>query len=368
MPTDFDIACMRRALTIAAQGEGRVEPNPMVGCVIARDGAVLAEGWHAQFGGPHAEVAALQHLSPHLTARGATFYVTLEPCCHVGKTPPCADALIAAGAARVVIAVSDPFPKVAGGGIAKLEVANIAVEVGLLEAESRALLAPYLMLVEQQRPWTIAKWAMTLDGKLATASGDSQWISSEESRAIVHQLRGRMDAIVVGRGTAEHDNPRLTARPAGPRSPLRVVLDSTAKLPLDSALVTTARETPTLIAVGPQADAEKLRALEAAGCRVWSDSANDPFARLANLWRHFGERRLTNVLVEGGAQLLGSLFDAQLIDEVHAFIAPKLIGGAHAPSPIAGMGRDPMADALQLHEPCVRQVGGDIYLSGRVRR
>ncbi len=368
MPTDFDIACMRRALALAARGQGHVEPNPMVGCVIARDGAVLAEGWHVQFGGPHAEVAAVQNLPPHMHAKGATFYVTLEPCCHFGKTPPCADALIAAGAARVVIAVRDPFPQVSGGGIAKLQGASIAVETGLLEADARALLAPYLMLVEQQRPWTIAKWAMTLDGKIATASGDSQWISGEASRAIVHQLRGRMDAIVVGRGTAERDNPQLTARPPGARTPLRVVLDSTSKLSLASHLVTTARETPTLIAVGPQADAARVRDLEAAGCQVFRDSAADRMVRLANLWRHFGERRLTNVLVEGGAQLLGSLFDAQLIDEVHAFIAPKLIGGALAASPIGGVGRVQMADALKLDRPQIEHVDGDVYLSGHVLR
>ena len=368
MSTDFDIACMRRALAIAAQGQGLVEPNPMVGCVIARDGVVLAEGWHARFGEAHAEIIALQNLPANETGRGATFYVTLEPCCHFGKTPPCTDALIAAGAARVIVAVRDPFPKVAGGGIAKLQAAKIAVEVGLLEAEAHNLLAPYLMLVEQSRPWTIAKWAMTLDGKIATAGGDSQWISGEASRAIVHQLRGRMDAIVVGRGTAERDNPQLTARPPGVRTPLRVVVDSMASLSLESHLVRTARETPTLVAVGPQADPQQLRALESAGVQVRIDPSADRFARLANLWRYLGEQRLTNVLVEGGGELLGSLFDAQLIDEVHAFIAPKLIGGAAAPSPVAGLGLDRMADAWQLDQPKIQQLGADLYISGRVLR
>lgn len=367
MPNDFDIACMRRALALAAQGEGHVEPNPMVGCVITRDGAVLSEGWHAQFGGPHAEVAALNNLPPHLSAKGATFFVTLEPCCHFGKTPPCADAIIAAGAARVVVAMRDPFPKVAGGGIAKLQAANIPVDVGLLEADARALLAPYLMLVEQQRPWTIAKWAMTLDGKIATASGDSQWISCEASRAIVHKLRRRVDAIVVGRNTADRDNPQLTARPSGARVPLRVVVDSTAKLALHSNLVTTAREVPTLIAVGPAADSERIHALEALGCQVHHDPANDRNARLVNLWRHLGERRLTNVLVEGGAQLLGSLLDAQLIDEVHTFIAPKLIGGAQAATPIGGSGRDTIAAAFTLHSQKSESIGTDLYISGRIQ-
>ena len=368
MPSDFDNACMRRALALAAQGAGHVEPNPMVGCVIARDGQILAEGWHQRFGGPHAEVDALSKLSSAADARGATVYVTLEPCCFHGKTPPCTDALLAAQPARVVIAMRDPFPKVAGGGIAILQNAGMEVEVGLLEADARSLVAPYLMLVEQQRPWTLAKWAMTLDGKLASFSGDSQWISSEGSRAIVHQLRGRMDAIVVGRGTAQQDDPQLTARPAGPRTPLRVVLDSLAALSLESQLVRTARETPVLIAVGPQADAAKLAALENAGCEVWRDAALDPFVRLANLWREFGRRRFTNVLVEGGAGLLGSLHDAQLIDEVHAFIAPKLVGGASAPSPIGGMGAATIAAGGRLDRPQIQILGEDLYVAGRVRR
>jgi diaminohydroxyphosphoribosylaminopyrimidine deaminase/5-amino-6-(5-phosphoribosylamino)uracil reductase len=340
----------------------------MVGCVIVKAGHVLAEGQHRQFGGPHAEVDALQQLPSPDAARGATIYVSLEPCCHHGKTPPCSDALIAAQPARIVVAMRDPFPKVAGGGIQQLQAAGIAVEVGLLEAEARALNAPYLMLVEQQRPWTIAKWAMTLDGKIATSAGDSQWISGEASRAVVHQLRGRMDAIVVGRGTAERDDPLLTARPAGPRNAARVVLDSTASIPLNSKLVRTARETPTVIAVGPQADPAHLTALEAGGCQVWRDRSNDRLTRLANLWRKFGELRYTNVLVEGGGQLLGALRDAQLIDEVHVFIAPKIIGGVEAPGPIGGVGVDRIGTALQLDAPAIERIGDDVYVSGRVAR
>jgi diaminohydroxyphosphoribosylaminopyrimidine deaminase/5-amino-6-(5-phosphoribosylamino)uracil reductase len=257
---------------------------------------------------------------------------------------------------------------VAGGGIQQLQAAGIVVEVGVLEAEARALNAPYLMLVEQQRPWTITKWAMTLDGKIATSAGDSQWISSEASRAIVHQLRGRMDAIIVGRGTAERDDPLLTARPAGPRNAARVVLDSTASISLDSKLVRTAREMPTMIAVGPHADHVQLAALEAAGCSVWRDTANDRLTRLANLWRKFGELRYTNVLVEGGGQLLGALRDAQLIDEVHVFIAPKIIGGVEAPGPIGGVGVDRIGTALQLDAPAIERIGDDVYVSGRVAR
>ena len=194
-----------------------MEPNPLVGCVIAHGARVLGEGWHERFGGPHAEVAALAAAGP--AARGATAYVTLEPCCHYGKTPPCSEALVAAGLARVVVAQADPFPQVAGGGLAQLRAAGIAVEVGLLEAAARQLNAPYLKLVTQGRPWVIAKWAMTLDGRIATQTGSSQWISNAASRAMVHRLRGRVDAILVGRGTAAADDPLLTARPRARGSP-----------------------------------------------------------------------------------------------------------------------------------------------------
>jgi diaminohydroxyphosphoribosylaminopyrimidine deaminase/5-amino-6-(5-phosphoribosylamino)uracil reductase len=367
MSAPFDTACMQRALELAARGQGYVEPNPMVGCVIARNGEIITEGWHQKFGGPHAEIEALK--SPRIWESQApvTFYVTLEPCCHHGKTPPCTNAIIAAKPARVVVAMSDPFPKVAGGGIAKLQAAGIPVEVGLLESQARELNAPYLMLVENGRPWTVAKWAMTLDGKLATASGDSQWISNEGSRAIVHQLRGRVDAIVVGRGTALADNPQLTVRPPGARTPVRVVLDSAAQLPLGSHLVQTAREAPVLVAVGPLAALDKIKELEAAGCEVHHDAAPDPLDRLVNLWQEFGQRRMTNVLVEGGAQLFGTLFGAQLVDEVHAFIAPKIAGGSAALSPVGGAGVQNMLSALSLKDPQIETIAGDVYVRGRLR-
>ena len=207
---ELDALFMGRALELAARGQGFVEPNPMVGCVIVKNGGVVGEGWHRKFGGPHAEIEALR--SAGNQARGATAYVTLEPCAHHGKTPPCAEALIAAGIARVICSQRDPFEKVSGRGIAALEAAGISVTVGVMEADARRLNAPYLKLVQTGRPWVIAKWAMTLDGKIATATGDSRWISGEASRAVVQQLRGRMDAIIVGHGTAVRDDPLLIAR------------------------------------------------------------------------------------------------------------------------------------------------------------
>jgi diaminohydroxyphosphoribosylaminopyrimidine deaminase / 5-amino-6-(5-phosphoribosylamino)uracil reductase len=363
--TDFDLACMRRALDLAARGQGSVEPNPMVGCVIARDGREIAAGWHERYGGPHAEAAALG-ATRSAQLQGATAYVTLEPCCHQGKTPPCTEALIKAGIAHVVAAMRDPFPKVDGAGIRRLTEAGIQVDVGCLEEPARRLNAPYLKLVEQQRPWVIAKWAMSLDGKLAARSGHSRWISGEASRAIVHRLRGRVDAILVGSRTAELDDPLLTARPAGPRIATRIVVDSKAELSWQSQLVRTATEIPVIVAAGPQAKAANVERLRQLGCEVLTLPAATRYERMLQLLDELGRRRMTNVFVEGGSQVLGTLFDAGQIDEVHVFIAPKLIGGARAASPIGGAGVDRIPELSQLVDQIVEQVGDDMYVRGRI--
>lgn len=358
---------MARALELASRGEGYVEPNPMVGCVVVRDGEVVGEGWHRKFGGPHAEVEALRVAGAR--TRGATMYVTLEPCCHHGKTPPCTQAIIAAAMARVVCAQRDPFEQVAGRGIKTLEAAGITVEVGTSEAEAKRLNAPYLKLVTTGRPWIIAKWAMTLDGKIATRTGDSRWISGEASREIVHQLRGRVDGIMVGRGTVERDDPLLTARPPGPRVATRIVVDSRASLPPESQLVRSVSDAPVLVAVGSEALQENIDRLTATGCEVVVCRPNDAVQKLVSmpaLLDELGRRRMTNVLVEGGSRLLGAFFDAGEIHEVHAFIAPKLIGGFQAATAFAGMGLEKIAKALQLDDLEMRQIGDDLYVRGRI--
>jgi diaminohydroxyphosphoribosylaminopyrimidine deaminase/5-amino-6-(5-phosphoribosylamino)uracil reductase len=353
-------------LELAFRGQGGVEPNPLVGCVIVAGEQLVGEGWHAQFGGPHAEVHALQ--TAGAAACGATLYVTLEPCCHFGKTPPCTDAILRAGIRRVVVADRDPFPAVAGGGLEQLQQAGVQVEVGLLADEARRLNAPYLKLVTSARPWVIAKWAMTVDGKIATAGGDSRWVSGDESRRRVHQLRGRVDAIMVGKGTATVDDPQLTARPPGKRAAIRIVLDSTASLASDCHLVRTAREVPVLIAAGPQATRQNRQRLEQAGCEVWVGSGRDRQRRLDEFLAELGRRRLTNVLVEGGSRVLGSLFDLSSIDEVHVFLAAKLFGGMAAPGPLAGRGVDSIAQAVTLEQVALESIGTDVYLQGRVAR
>ncbi|HVA49210.1 MAG TPA: bifunctional diaminohydroxyphosphoribosylaminopyrimidine deaminase/5-amino-6-(5-phosphoribosylamino)uracil reductase RibD [Pirellulales bacterium] len=357
---------MRRALELAAQGTGRAEPNPLVGCVIARGAEVIAEGWHGAYGGPHAEIDALSLAGRR--AAGATAYVTLEPCCHFGKTPPCTKALVAAGVRRVVAAMPDPFPEVSGRGAAELAASGIEVELGVLEQDARWLNAPYLKLVQSELPWVIVKWAMTLDGKIATRAGDSRWISSDASRRWVHELRGRVDAIVVGSGTALGDDPLLTARPPGPRRATRVVVDSQATLPLESQLVQTAGEFPVIVAAAASAPAENRHRLADAGCEVLSLSGSGHAERLNELLTELGRRRMTNVLVEGGERLLGHLFALGQIDEVHVFVAPRLVGGVEAPSPVGGSGVARMADALSLHGVQWREVDGDLHFSGRTRK
>ena len=361
---ELDAWHMARALELAAHGRGAVEPNPMVGCVVARGAEIIGEGHHRRYGGPHAEVEALNACGER--AAGATLYVTLEPCCHFGKTPPCTQAVIAAGIKRVVAAMADPFPQVAGKGVAELRAAGIDVTIGLHEAAARALNAPYLKLLGSGRPWVIAKWAMTLDGKLATAARDSRWISNEASRTVVHELRGRVDAIIVAAGTARADDPLLTARPAGLRTALRVVIDDRASLSLQSCLVQTVKDAPVLVAAAADTPAENVAALRTAGCEVLLLPGGDRGERLSQLLDEFGRRRLTNVLVEGGAALLGTCFDGGHVDEVHAFIAPKIAGGEAAPSPVGGRGFEPMAAAQKLVETEWRILDGDAYLRGRV--
>jgi diaminohydroxyphosphoribosylaminopyrimidine deaminase/5-amino-6-(5-phosphoribosylamino)uracil reductase len=364
--TGVDTAFMSRALELAERGRGWVEPNPLVGAVVLRDGKVVGEGWHQRFGEAHAEVNALAAAGK--AARGATLYVTLEPCCHQGKTPPCTDAILHAGIRRVVAAVADPFPAVAGQGAARLRAAGVEVVLGVCQGEAKRQNAPYLKLLATGRPYVHAKWAMTLDGKIATRTGDSRWISNEASRRRAHVLRGRMDAIVIGIGTALADDPLLTARPPGPRVATRIVLDSRGRLPSSSKLVQTAAEAPILVAVAAQAgpgDPAGLPRLRQQGCEVLPLPAEAGRPAVDALLADLGGRRMTNVLEEGGADVLGAFFDAQAVDEVHVFIAPKVVGGT-SKGPVAGLGIARMENVLCLDGLDVEAIGTDVYLRGRV--
>ena len=337
-----DAEAMRRALELALRGRGRVEPNPMVGAVLLRDGVILGEGHTQPFGGPHAEVQALADARQrgHDPA-GATLVVTLEPCSHHGKTPPCADAVLDAGIARVVTAMVDPFPEVAGRGIERLRAAGVAVEVGLMEAQARRLNEPFLKRVATGLPWVIVKWAQTLDGKTATATGHSQWISNQASRARVHQLRGRVDAVMVGVGTVIADDPQLTARlpdgQAPPRIARRVVVDRSGRMPADAKLLHDSGPPVTVLGGG-------LR---------------DGLKQLA-------DEGATNILVEGGATLVGALLQERLVDQLLVFTAPKLVGDAAALPAVQGLSCATMDDALPLELVDVERLGDDVLLDYRV--
>jgi diaminohydroxyphosphoribosylaminopyrimidine deaminase/5-amino-6-(5-phosphoribosylamino)uracil reductase len=353
---------MQQALALAERGRGYVEPNPLVGAVIVRDERLVGEGWHPRYGEAHAEINALDTAGE--AARGATLYVTLEPCCHLGKTPPCTEAVIGAGIRRVVAAMIDPFTKVAGGGMARLQAAGIEVEAGLGEADARRLNAPYLKLLTTGRPYVHAKWAMTLDGKIATRTGDSRWISNESSRRLVHTLRGRMDGIVVGIGTVLADNPRLTARPPGPRVPNRIILDSHCRLPPTSELARTARDTPVLVVTAGETVKEHASALMGLGCGWLPLPSQEGRPALPALLDELGRQRLTNLLVEGGSEVLGGFLDIGEIDEVHVFIAPRLAGGAAARTPVGGQGVERLSDTMRLAQWRVETVEGDVLLHG----
>jgi len=352
-PSDF-AAAMDAALALAARGRGFVEPNPMVGAIVSDSvGHVVGEGWHERFGEAHAEVNALKTAGDR--ARGGTLFVTLEPCSHFGKTPPCVDAVIASGVRRVVAAMEDPFPEVAGRGIAKLRAAGLEVIMGVREAEAKRLNAPYLKLLRTGVPWVHAKWAMTLDGKIATRTGDSKWISCETSRARVHELRGHMDAIVVGGGTVKADDPLLTARPPGPRVATRVVL--ARDLPETGRLRSTARDVPVLIAT-PRGNEDRFAGWAADGAEVL------PCDSIRDLLLELGRRRCTNVLVEGGGGVLGSFHEARAIDEFHVYLAPKIAGGHTATPPVGGHGAATIADASRLADLTFTPSGDDIYIHG----
>lgn len=356
---ETDLAWMGRAIKLAKNGIGLVEPNPPVGCVLVRDGQLVGEGWHERFGGNHAEVNAI--LAAGEKAKGATAYVSLEPCCHQGKTGPCTAALISAGVTRVVAGSMDPFPQVAGKGLKILHQNGIETLAGCRQEDAIEALQAYLHFVQTGRPWVIAKWAMTLDGKIASRTGASQWISCENSRHLVHQWRGQVDAILVGSGTVLADNPHLTARPAGPRIPTRVVLDRRGRLPVTSNLVKTIREAPLLVVTSEKSPPVWRAGLEENGTEVLVIREEDGNF-LGSLMQKLGKRSWTNLFVEGGNQVLGALFDQELIDEVRVFVAPTLLGGDQAYSPLGGLGAKAPWTRWGDKQPCVRTVGTDVLI------
>jgi diaminohydroxyphosphoribosylaminopyrimidine deaminase / 5-amino-6-(5-phosphoribosylamino)uracil reductase len=364
-----DQAHLARAIELAEGGRGRTSPNPLVGALVVRDGRVLGEGFHAHLGGPHAERAALAACEDADT-RGATLYVTLEPCCHHGRTPPCTDAILAAGIARVVVGADDPTEKASGRGLGILrdEGVQVALADGELATRARLLNQPFRKHARTGRPWILLKAAMSLDGKVATRTGDSKWISGEASRQLVHRWRGEVDAVAVGIGTALADDPRLTARIEGAtRQPRRVVFDSEARLPLDSALVREVAEVPLTVVVSRAAPRLATDALEAAGADIVVATGENEPARVRSAVVQLGAAGITSLMLEGGPHLAGAFLDAGEADELRFFVAPVVVGGSSARDPLEGEGVERIAEATRALTLDCSPVAGDVLLTARLR-
>ena len=366
MDRKTDEQYMRQALDLARNGRGRTSPNPVVGAVIVKDEVIVGRGWHQKAGTAHAEIHALAEAGS--AAKNATIYVTLEPCCHQGRTGPCTEAILAAGIERVVVAMVDPNPLVAGCGISRLRERGLTVDTGVLSDEAAQLNAPFIKWISCSMPFVTMKNGISLDGKIATQTGESRWITGAESRLEVHRMRNMSDAIITGIGTVLADDPELTTRlPEGGKSPVRVVLDRMARTPV-GAKILNIQAAPTIIAVSAASPQERRDALAAAGAEVLIVPETEGKLDLAFLLRSLGQRCLTNVMVEAGGSLNSSFLFGNYVDKVVLFIAPKIIGGSGAPGPYGGTGCGALSEAVELEDMIVRHLGEDLMVEGFVKR
>jgi len=355
---------MRLALELAARARGRTSPNPLVGAVIVKDGEIVGRGYHQKAGTPHAEVHALREAGD--MARGAAMYVTLEPCSHYGRTPPCSQAVVDAGLAGVYVAMEDPNPKVSGRGIQQIRDAGIKVEVGILQEEARRLNEIFIKYITAKRPFILLKTAMTLDGRIAARTGHARWITGPEARQKAHQIRDEYDAILVGVNTVLADDPELTCRlpDAGGDDPIRLILDSRARTPLSARILQVESTAPTVIVTTDLAPEENLTRLKATGTEIITVPSREGRVNLPELLAELGRREISSLLVEGGSEVSAAFLNAALVDKVLWFIAPKLIGGKDAPGPVGGAGAERMDEALALRDMTWGQIGNDIYVEG----
>lgn len=355
---------MLRAIELAKQGTGWTSPNPLVGAVIVKDGRIIGEGYHEKYGELHAERNAIKHLKE--SAKGATIYVTLEPCCHYGKQPPCTEAIVEAGIKKVVIGSKDPNPLVAEKGVQFLRTHGIEVEEDFMREECNALNPVFFHFIQTKRPYVVMKYAMTMDGKIATKTGKSKWITSEQSRKIVHEMRHQYTAIMAGIGTVLKDDPMLNTRIEGKKSPIRIICDSRLQIPLESKICQSAKEYPTMI-VCAYAEKEKKENLEKLGIQVLEVPQKElpkeeAKVDLAKLMEILGEQNIDSILLEGGGTLNESMLRENLVNEVNVFLAPKIFGGREAPSPVGGCGICEVKDAKEFYLRDIKQIGDDVRL------
>ncbi|MGC9194568.1 MAG: bifunctional diaminohydroxyphosphoribosylaminopyrimidine deaminase/5-amino-6-(5-phosphoribosylamino)uracil reductase RibD [Syntrophobacteraceae bacterium] len=364
-----DIFFMKKALRLALLGAGMTSPNPLVGAVVVNgDDVIVGKGYHQELGGPHAEVNALRNAGE--AARGAVLYVTLEPCNHYGRTPPCTRAILEAGISRVVFGMADPNREVTGGGAKALEQAGVAVSGTVIEAECRAINQPFIKQASVGLPYVTLKSAATLDGFIATSTGESKWITGEHARAFAHRMRSRADAILVGIGTVLADDPLLTARLPGRkkyRQPVRIVLDTGLKIPAGSQLVRTSSASPVWVVCGEQASREREQALSRAGVRVLRLAAPKGRIDVGGLLKDLGQNRISSLLVEGGGHVLASFMESGHADEFYFFYAPRILGDPRGVSMLSGGPRPHMADCVKAYGLSVRKLGGDLLIRGRLR-
>ncbi|KUK64729.1 MAG: Riboflavin biosynthesis protein RibD [Desulfotomaculum sp. 46_80] len=366
--SDQDMLYMGRALELARLGRGKTSPNPMVGAVVVKDGQVAGEGYHHKAGSPHAEIIALDNAGEK--AKGATLYVNLEPCSHYGRTGPCANAVVEAGISRVVIAMSDPNPLVCGKGISYLEQRNVEVATGVLEDEALLLNEVFIKYITTGRPFVILKAAMSLDGKIAAHTGDSRWVTGPEARSRVHVLRSLYDAVLVGINTVLADDPLLTVRLPDEkgRNPIRIVVDSVARIPVNSLVLSQLAEAPTIIVTTGSAGAQKIARLKKTGAEVLVVPGDGPRVDLKWLMAELARQEITSVMIEGGGEINASALESGLVDKIIWFIAPKIVGGRLSPSPVGGSGVSLMAETRQIENLTVTRFGEDICLEGYLKK
>ena len=364
----MDIKYMSRALELAKLGIGYTSPNPLVGAVIVKENQIIAEGYHKQYGGPHAEINTFNNAGKDVS--NATMYVTLEPCSHYGKTPPCANAIVERGIKKVVVAMEDPNPLVSGKGIKILRDNGIEVITGVLEQESKKLNEIFIKYITAKLPFCILKTAMTLDGKIATYQGDSRWITNEASRKHVHRLRHQVSGIMVGIGTVLADDPMLTTRLDNieGKNPIRIVVDTKGKVPLNSKVLQCNDKTKTIIATTELADQKKIEAIEQTGAQIIVTPIKDNKVDLTYLMKALGEIKIDSVLIEGGSTLNYTALQEKMVDKVISFIAPKIIGGSTAKTPVEGNGRPYMKDAILLEDMNITRFLDDIMIEGYIRK